>query len=169
MPFYYLGVMPMNKDLFYYPFYPKQWAIKTNILTLEEKGAYLEIINAIYINDEIEIFEKHIPNILGISKGKKYFKLMESLKPFLTVTSQNPLKYTQSKIKKIRLSVNKSLEQKSFAGKQSARARARNRAKQVQQPLNSRTNENSTNNNIQNTNIDRFSTISNADILNNMS
>ena len=169
MPFYYLGVMPMNKDLFYYPFYPKQWAIKTNILTLEEKGAYLEIINAIYINDEIEIYEKHIPNILGISKGKKYFKLMESLKPFLTVTSQNPLKYTQSKIKKIRLSVNKSLEQKSFAGKQSARARARNRAKQVQQPLNSRTNENSTNNNIQNTNIDRFSTISNADILNNMS
>ena len=159
----------MNKDLFYYPFYPKQWAIKTNILTLEEKGAYLEIINAIYINDEIEIFEKHIPNILGISKGKKYFKLMESLKPFLTVTSENPLKYTQSKIKKIRLSVNKSLEQKSFAGKQSARARARNRAKQVQQPLNSRTNENSTNNNIQNTNIDRFSTISNADILNNMS
>ena len=159
----------MNKDLFYYPFYPKQWAIKTNILTLEEKGAYLEIINAIYINDEIEIFEKHIPNILGISKGKKYFKLMESLKPFLTVTSNNPLKYTQSKIKKIRLSVNKSLEQKSFAGKQSARARARNRAKQVQQPLNSRTNENSTNNNIQNTNIDRFSTISNADILNNMS
>ena len=143
----------MNKDLFYYPFYPKQWAIKTNILTLEEKGAYLEIINAIYINDEIEIFEKHIPNILGISKGKKYFKLMESLKPFLTVTSENPLKYTQSKIKKIRLSVNKSLEQKSFAGKQSARARARNRAKQVQQPLNSRTNENSTNNNIQNTNI----------------
>ena len=169
MLFYYLGVMPMNKDLFYYPFYPKQWAIKTNILTLEEKGAYLEIINAIYINDEIEIFEKHIPNILGISKGKKYFKLMESLKPFLTVTSNNPLKYTQSKIKKIRLSVNKSLEQKSFAGKQSARARARNRAKQVQQPLNSRTNENSTNNNIQNTNIDRFSTISNADILNNMS
>ncbi len=159
----------MSKDLFYYPFYPKQWAIKTNILTLEEKGAYLEIINAIYINDEIEIFEKHIPNILGISKGKKYFKLMESLKPFLTVTSQNPLKYTQSKIKKIRLSVNKSLEQKSFAGKQSARARARNRAKQVQQPLNSRTNEKSTNNNIQNTNIDRFSTISNADILNNMS
>ena len=159
----------MSKDLFYYPFYPKQWAIKTNILTLEEKGAYLEIINAIYINDEIEIFEKHIPNILGISKGKKYFKLMESLKPFLTVTSENPLKYTQSKIKKIRLSVNKSLEQKSFAGKQSARARARNRAKQVQQPLNSRTNENSTNNNIQNTNIDRFSTISNADILNNMS
>jgi len=159
----------MSKDLFYYPFYPKQWAIKTNILTLEEKGAYLEIINAIYINDEIEIFEKHIPNILGISKGKKYFKLMESLKPFLTVTSNNPLKYTQSKIKKIRLSVNKSLEQKSFAGKQSARARARNRAKQVQQPLNSRTNENSTNNNIQNTNIDRFSTISNADILNNMS
>ena len=159
----------MNKDLFYYPFYPKQWAIKTNILTLEEKGAYLEIINAIYINDEIEIFEKHIPNILGISKGKKYFKLMESLKPFLTVTSQNPLKYTQSKIKKIRLSVNKSLEQKSFAGKQSARARARNRAKQVQHPLNSRTNEKSTNNNIQNTNIDRFSTISNADILNNMS
>jgi uncharacterized protein YdaU (DUF1376 family) len=169
MLFYYQGVMPMNKDLFYYPFYPKQWAIKTNILTLEEKGAYLEIINAIYINDEIEIFEKHIPNILGISKGKKYFKLMESLKPFLTVTSNNPLKYTQSKIKKIRLSVNKSLEQKSFAGKQSARARARNRAKQVQQPLNSRTNENSTNNNIQNTNIDRFSTISNADILNNMS
>ncbi len=159
----------MNKDLYYYPFYPKQWAIKTNILTLEEKGAYLEIINAIYINDEIEIFEKHIPNILGISKGKKYFKLMESLKPFLTVTSENPLKYTQSKIKKIRLSVNKSLEQKSFAGKQSARARARNRAKQVQQPLNSRINENSTNNNIQNTNIDRFSTISNADILNNMS
>ena len=94
---------------------------------------------------------------------------MESLKPFLTVTSENPLKYTQSKIKKIRLSVNKSLEQKSFAGKQSARARARNRAKQVQQPLNSRINENSTNNNIQNTNIDRFSTISNADILNNMS
>jgi|TARA_R100000482_G_C5090525_1_gene130585 uncharacterized protein YdaU (DUF1376 family) len=169
MLFYYQGVMPMNKDLFYYPFYPKQWAIKTNILTLEEKGAYLEIINAIYINDEIEIFEKHIPNILGISKGKKYFKLMESLKPFLTVTNDNPLKYTQSKIKKIRLSVNKSLEQKSFAGKQSARARARNRAKQVQQPLNSRTNENSTNNNIQNTNIDRFSTISNADILNNMS
>ena len=169
MRFYYPGVMPMNKDLFYYPFYPKQWAIKTNILTLEEKGAYLEIINAIYINDEIEIFEKHIPNILGISKGKKYFKLMESLKPFLTVTNDNPLKYTQSKIKKIRLSVNKSLEQKSFAGKQSARARARNRAKQVQQPLNSRTNENSTNNNIQNTNIDRFSTISNADILNNMS
>ncbi len=169
MPYYYQGVMPMSKDLFYYPFYPKQWAIKTNILTLEEKGAYLEIINAIYINDEIEIFEKHIPNILGISKGKKYFKLMESLKPFLTVTSQNPLKYTQSKIKKIRLSVNKSLEQKSFAGKQSARARARNRAKQVQQPLNSRTNEKSTNNNIQNTNIDRFSTISNADILNNMS
>ena len=169
MLFYYQGVMPMNKDLFYYPFYPKQWAIKTNILTLEEKGAYLEIINAIYINDEIEIFEKHIPNILGISKGKKYFKLLESLNPFLTVTSNNPLKYTQSKIKKIRLSVNKSLEQKSFAGKQSARARARNRAKQVQQPLNSRTNENSTNNNIQNTNIDRFSTISNADILNNMS
>tara|TARA_R100000152_G_C6627883_1_gene76449 strand:+ start:53 stop:562 length:510 start_codon:yes stop_codon:yes gene_type:complete len=169
MRFYYPGVIPMSKDLFYYPFYPKQWAIKTNILTLEEKGAYLEIINAIYINDEIEIFEKHIPNILGISKGKKYFKLMESLKPFLTVTSNNPLKYTQSKIKKIRLSVNKSLEQKSFAGKQSARARARNRAKQVQQPLNSRTNENSTNNNIQNTNIDRFSTISNADILNNMS
>ena len=169
MPYYYQGVMPMSKDLFYYPFYPKQWAIKTNILTLEEKGAYLEIINAIYINDEIEIFEKHIPNILGISKGKKYFKLMESLKPFLTVTSENPLKYTQSKIKKIRLSVNKSLEQKSFAGKQSARARARNRAKQVQQPLNSRTNEKSTNNNIQNTNIDRFSTISNADILNNMS
>ena len=169
MPFYYPGATPMNKDLFYYPFYPKQWAIKTNILTLEEKGAYLEIINAIYINDEIEIFEKHIPNILGISKGKKYFKLMESLKPFLTVTSENPLKYTQSKIKKIRLSVNKSLEQKSFAGKQSARARARNRAKQVQQPLNSRINENSTNNNIQNTNIDRFSTISNADILNNMS
>ena len=159
----------MNKDLYYYPFYPKQWAIKTNILTLEEKGAYLEIINAIYINDEIEIFEKHIPNILGISKGKKYFKLMESLKPFLTVTSENPLKYTQSKIKKIRLSVNKSLAQKSFAGKQSARARARNRTKQVQQPLNSRINENSTNNNIQNTNIDRFSTISNADILNNMS
>ena len=159
----------MNKDLYYYPFYPKQWAIKTNILTLEEKGAYLEIINAIYINDDIAIFEKHIPNILGISKGKKYFKLMESLKPFLTVTSENPLKYTQSKIKKIRLSVNKSLEQKSFAGKQSARARARNRAKQVQQPLNSRINENSTNNNIQNTNIDRFSTISNADILNNMS
>lgn len=169
MPFYYPGATPMNKDLYYYPFYPKQWAIKTNILTLEEKGAYLEIINAIYINDEIEIFEKHIPNILGISKGKKYFKLMESLKPFLTVTSENPLKYTQSKIKKIRLSVNKSLEQKSFAGKQSARARARNRAKQVQQPLNSRINENSTNNNIQNTNIDRFSTISNADILNNMS
>jgi uncharacterized protein YdaU (DUF1376 family) len=161
--------MPMNKDLFYYPFYPKQWAIKTNILTLEEKGAYLEIINAIYINDEIEIFEKHIPNILGISKGKKYFKLMESLKPFLTVTNDNPLKYTQSKIKKIRLSVNKSLAQKSFAGKQSARARARNRTKQGQQPLNSRTNENSTNNNKQNTNIDRFSTISNADILNNMS
>ena len=169
MPFYYPGATPMNKDLYYYPFYPKQWAIKTNILTLEEKGAYLEIINAIYINDEIEIFEKHIPNILGISKGKKYFKLMESLKPFVTVTSETPLKYTQSKIKKIRLSVNKSLEQKSFAGKQSARARARNRAKQVQQPLNSRINENSTNNNIQNTNIDRFSTISNADILNNMS
>ena len=169
MPFYYPGATPMNKDLYYYPFYPKQWAIKTNILTLEEKGAYLEIINAIYINDEIEIFEKHIPNILGISKGKKYFKLMESLKPFLTVTSENPLKYTQSKIKKIRLSVNKSLEQISFAGKQSARARARNRAKQDQLPLNSRINENSTNNNIQNTNIDRFSTISNADILNNMS
>ena len=56
MPYYYQGVMPMSKDLFYYPFYPKQWAIKTNILTLEEKGAYLEIINAIYINDEIEIF-----------------------------------------------------------------------------------------------------------------
>ena len=172
MRFYYLGVMPMNKDLFYYPFYPKQSAIKTNILTLEEQGAYLEIINAIYINDDIAIFEKHIPNILGISKGKKYFKLMESLKPFLTVvdnTENGELKYTQSKIKKIRLSVNKSLAQKSFAGKQSARARARNRTKQGQQPLNSRTNENATNNNKQNTNIDRFSTISNADILNNMS
>ena len=162
----------MNKDLFYYPFYPKQWAIKTNILTLEEKGAYLEIINAIYLNDEIEIFEKHIPNILGISKGKKYYKLMEALQPFLTVVDNKEngeLKYTQSKIKKIRLSVNKSLAQKSFAGKQSARARANNRAKQGQQPLNSRTNENATNNNIQNTKIDRFSTISNADILNNMS
>ena len=170
----------MNKDLYYYPFYPKQWAIKTNILTLEEKGAYLEIINAIYLNDEIEIIEKHIPNILGISKGKKYYKLMEALQPFLTVvdnTENGELKYTQSKIKKIRLSVNKSLAQKSFAGKQSARVRANNRAKQGQQALNSRSNDSPTNNNKQYTYIDKYSSINddeekkrlkfNSDMLNN--
>ena len=154
--------MKNKTDLWYYPFYPKSWLATTNVLDLECKGAYFEIINAIYLNDKIEIYEKHIPNILGINKGKRYNRIMTSIIPFLQVSSvegKEPLKYTQSKILKVRQAIDKSLEQKSLAGKQSAKVRASNRAKQGQHVLDNRSYGIPSNINSNNTIIDKFSTI----------
>ena len=159
--------MKSKTDLWYYPFYPKSWLASTNVLDLECKGAYFEILNAIYLNDNVEIYEKHIPNILGINKGKRYNRIMKNIIPFLEVSSNTnninniePLKYTQSKILKVRQAIDKSLEQKSLAGKQSAKIRASNRAKQGQQTYQHNSNGNPTNTNSNNTNrIDRFSSI----------
>ena len=153
--------MPMKSktDLWYYPFYPKSWLATTNVLDLESKGAYFQIINAIYLNDKVEIYEKHIPNILGINKGKRYNRIMTSIIPFLQVSNEEPLKYTQSKILKVRQAIDKSLEQKSLAGKQSAKVRAINRAKQGQQTYQQNSNGNPSNINSNNTIIDKFSTI----------
>lgn len=151
--------MKSKTDLWYYPFYPKSWIATTNVLDLECKGAYFEIINAIYLNDKVEIYEKHIPNILGINKGKRYNRIMTSIIPFLQVSSEEPLKYTQSKILKVRQAIDKSLEQKSLAGKQSAKVRAINRAKQGQQVLDNRSYGDSTNINNNNTIIDKYSTV----------
>jgi hypothetical protein len=153
--------MPMKSktDLWYYPFYPKSWIATTNVLDLECKGAYFEIINAIYLNDKVEIYEKHIPNILGINKGKRYNRIMTSIIPFLQVSSEEPLKYTQAKILKVRQAIDKSLEQKSIAGKQSAKVRASNRAKQGQHVLDNRSYGNATNINSNNTIIDKYNTV----------
>mgnify|MGYP003637724282 FL=1 len=151
--------MKSKTDLWYYPFYPKSWIATTNVLDLESKGAYFEIINAIYLNDNVEIYEKHIPNILGINKGKRYNRIMTSIIPFLQVSNEEPLKYTQSKILKVRQAIDKSLEQKSLAGKQSAKIRAINRAKQGQQTYQQNSNGNPSNINSNNTIIDKFSTI----------
>tara|TARA_R100001244_G_scaffold27600_2_gene27263 strand:+ start:1636 stop:2151 length:516 start_codon:yes stop_codon:yes gene_type:complete len=151
--------MKNKTDLWYYPFYPKSWLATTNVLDLESKGAYFQIINAIYLNDNVEIYEKHIPNILGINKGKRYNRIMTSIIPFLQVSSEEPLKYTQSKILKVRRAIDKSLEQKSLAGKQSAKVRASNRAKQGQHVLDNRSYGISTNINSNNTIIDKYSTV----------
>jgi uncharacterized protein YdaU (DUF1376 family) len=151
--------MKNKTDLWYYPFYPKSWLATTNVLDLESKGAYFQIINAIYLNDKVEIYEKHIPNILGINKGKRYNRIMTSIIPFLQVSNEEPLKYTQSKILKVRQAIDKSLEQKSLAGKQSAKVRAINRAKQGQQTYQQNSNGIPTNINSNNTIIDKFSTI----------
>ena len=151
--------MKSKTDLWYYPFYPKSWLATTNVLDLESKGAYFQIINAIYLNDKVEIYEKHIPNILGINKGKRYNRIMTSIIPFLQVSNEEPLKYTQSKILKVRQAIDKSLEQKSLAGKQSAKVRAINRAKQGQQTYQQNSNGIPTNINSNNTIIDKFSTI----------
>ena len=151
--------MKSKTDLWYYPFYPKSWLATTNVLDLESKGAYFQIINAIYLNDKVEIYEKHIPNILGINKGKRYNRIMTSIIPFLQVSNEEPLKYTQSKILKVRQAIDKSLEQKSLAGKQSAKVRAINRAKQGQQTYQQNSNGNPSNINSNNTIIDKFSTI----------
>ena len=151
--------MKNKTDLWYYPFYPKSWLASTNVLDLECKGAYFEIINAIYLNDKVEIYEKHIPNILGINKGKRYNRIMTSIIPFLQVSSEEPLKYTQSKILKVRQAIDKSLEQKSLAGKQSAKVRASNRAKQGQHVLDSRSYGNPTNTISNNTIIDKYNTV----------
>ena len=151
--------MKSKTDLWYYPFFPKSWLATTNVLDLESKGAYFEIINAIYLNDNVEIYEKHIPNILGINKGKRYNRIMTSIIPFLQVSNEEPLKYTQSKILKVRQAIDKSLEQKSLAGKQSAKVRAINRAKQGQQTYQQNSNGNPSNINSNNTIIDKFSTI----------
>ncbi len=161
MPYYYQGVMPMKSktDLWYYPFYPKSWLASTNVLDLECKGAYFQIINAIYLNDKVEIYEKHIPNILGINKGKRYNRIMLAITPFLKVSNEEPLKYTQSKILKVRQAIDKSLEQKSLAGKQSAKVRASKRAKQRQQVLDNRSYGDSTNINSNNIIQDTYSTV----------
>ena len=151
--------MKSKTDLWYYPFYPKSWLATTNVLDLESKGAYFQIINAIYLNDKVEIYEKHIPNILGINKGKRYNRIMTSIIPFLQVSNEEPLKYTQSKILKVRQAIDKSLEQKSLAGKQSAKVRAINRAKQGQQTYQQNSNGIPSNINSNNTIIDKFSTI----------
>ena len=151
--------MKSKTDLWYYPFFPKSWLATTNVLDLESKGAYFQIINAIYLNDKVEIYEKHIPNILGINKGKRYNRIMASIIPFLQVSSEEPLKYTQSKILKVRQAIDKSLEQKSLAGKQSAKIRAINRAKQGQHVLNNRSYGDATNINSNNTIIDKYSTV----------
>ena len=151
--------MKSKTDLWYYPFYPKSWLATTNVLDLESKGAYFQIINAIYLNDKVEIYEKHIPNILGINKGKRYNRIMTSIIPFLQVSNEEPLKYTQSKILKVRQAIDKSLEQKSIAGKQSAKVRAINRAKQGQHVLDNRSYGEASNINSNNTIIDKFSTI----------
>ena len=151
--------MKSKTDLWYYPFFPKSWLATTNVLDLESKGAYFEIINAIYLNDNVEIYEKHIPNILGINKGKRYNRIMTSIIPFLQVSNEEPLKYTQSKILKVRQAIDKSLEQKSLAGKQSAKVRAINRAKQGQQTYQQNSNGNPSNINSNNTIIDKYSTI----------
>ena len=151
--------MKSKTDLWYYPFYPKSWIATTNVLDLECKGAYFEIINAIYLNDNVEIYEKHIPNILGINKGKRYNRIMTSIIPFLQVSNEEPLKYTQSKILKVRQAIDKSLEQKSLAGKQSAKVRAINRAKQGQHVLNNRSYGEASNINSNNTIIDKYSTV----------
>ena len=151
--------MKSKTDLWYYPFFPKSWLATTNVLDLESKGAYFQIINAIYLNDKVEIYEKHIPNILGINKGKRYNRIMTSIIPFLQVSNEEPLKYTQSKILKVRQAIDKSLEQKSLAGKQSAKVRAINRAKQGQQTYQQNSNGNPSNINSNNTIIDKFSTI----------
>ena len=151
--------MKSKTDLWYYPFFPKSWLATTNVLDLESKGAYFEIINAIYLNDNVEIYEKHIPNILGINKGKRYNRIMTSIIPFLQVSNEEPLKYTQSKILKVRQAIDKSLEQKSLAGKQSAKIRAINRAKQGQHVLNNRSYGEASNINSNNTIIDKYSTV----------
>ena len=151
--------MKSKTDLWYYPFFPKSWLATTNVLDLESKGAYFEIINAIYLNDNVEIYEKHIPNILGINKGKRYNRIMTSIIPFLQVSNEEPLKYTQSKILKVRQAIDKSLEQKSLAGKQSAKVRAINRAKQGQQVLDHRSYGEASNINSNNTIIDKYSTV----------
>jgi hypothetical protein len=151
--------MKSKTDLWYYPFFPKSWLATTNVLDLESKGAYFEIINAIYLNDNVEIYEKHIPNILGINKGKRYNRIMTSIIPFLQVSNEEPLKYTQSKILKVRQAIDKSLEQKSLAGKQSAKVRAINRAKQGQHVLNNRSYGEASNINSNNTIIDKYSTV----------
>jgi uncharacterized protein YdaU (DUF1376 family) len=151
--------MKSKTDLWYYPFYPKSWLATTNVLDLESKGAYFQIINAIYLNDKVEIYEKHIPNILGINKGKRYNRIMTSIIPFLQVSNEEPLKYTQSKILKVRQAIDKSLEQKSLAGKQSAKVRAINRAKQGQHVLNNRSYGEASNINSNNTIIDKYSTV----------
>lgn len=154
--------MKSKTDLWYYPFYPKSWLATTNVLDLESKGAYFQIINAIYLNDKVEIYEKHIPNILGINKGKRYNRIMANIIPFLQVSSvegKEPLKYTQSKILKVRQAIDKSLEQKSLAGKQSAKIRAINRAKQGQQTYQQNSNGIPTNINSNNTIIDKYSTV----------
>ena len=151
--------MKSKTDLWYYPFFPKSWLATTNVLDLESKGAYFEIINAIYLNDNVEIYEKHIPNILGINKGKRYNRIMTSIIPFLQVSNEEPLKYTQSKILKVRQAIDKSLEQKSLAGKQSAKVRAINRAKQGQHVLDNRSYGEASNINSNNTIIDKYSTV----------
>mgnify|MGYP003641627104 FL=1 len=151
--------MKSKTDLWYYPFYPKSWLATTNVLDLESKGAYFQIINAIYLNDKVEIYEKHIPNILGINKGKRYNRIMTSIIPFLQVSNEEPLKYTQSKILKVRQAIDKSLEQKSLAGKQSAKVRAINRAKQGQQTYQQNSNGIPSNINSNNTIIDKYNTV----------
>ena len=151
--------MKNKTDLWYYPFYPKSWLATTNVLDLESKGAYFQIINAIYLNDNVEIYEKHIPNILGINKGKRYNRIMTSIIPFLQVSNEEPLKYTQSKILKVRQAIDKSLEQKSLAGKQSAKVRAINRAKQGQQTYQQNSNGIPSNINSNNTIIDKYNTV----------
>tara|TARA_R110002074_G_scaffold399803_2_gene593764 strand:+ start:665 stop:1180 length:516 start_codon:yes stop_codon:yes gene_type:complete len=151
--------MKSKTDLWYYPFFPKSWLATTNVLDLESKGAYFEIINAIYLNDNVEIYEKHIPNILGINKGKRYNRIMTSIIPFLQVSNEEPLKYTQSKILKVRQAIDKSLEQKSLAGKQSAKVRAINRAKQGQQTYQQNSNGIPSNINSNNTIIDKYNTV----------
>ena len=106
----------MKEKLFYFPFYPAQWLSDCNVLSLEEKGAYITLISTMYLQEDCSLFKRHLQNILGIQDKRRFDRIMDNIYPLLV---DNGEKVTQKKV----LEVRKQTEERSNKARNSVKAR----------------------------------------------
>jgi len=121
----------MKEKLFYFPFYPAQWLSDCNVLSLEEKGAYITLISTMYLQEDCSLFKRHLQNILGIQDKRRFDRIMTNVYPLLI---DNGEKVTQKRIKAIKSKIQDILVKKSEGGKKAMQKRWSNKPKVYNKP-----------------------------------
>ncbi len=112
----------------WYKWYPGDWIADTRMLSLEEKGAYRELLDAIWLQGPIEFSPRFLGRLLGIH-GNSARRFMRVLGPFFTHENG---RITHEKLERQRVEVTEKRENARRAGRkggvanaEATRARAR--------------------------------------------
>lgn len=91
------------------PIFAKDWIVDTRHLTLEQRGAYMDILLFSWVSPDCSCpdDDKEIARILGCTVGRWKAKIRPSIEPFFEIENG---KWIQKTLKKVRKNVEKRVE-----------------------------------------------------------